>query len=106
MKTAKVALFLNPTKKESYGEMNLDLGKQIELNFCIDYPPRGSTFRWRDHICEKNSSKDLRHLIDHCHGNLTLRSLTDKEREQLQEYKNQQKGKRLRAELLLRKDSF
>ena len=74
--------------------LNGDLRKQ-NLAFAIDYFPRGPGFNWKDLICERNSDERLRHLIEHCHGNTTMRSLTDEERMQIQDYKNEQKGEPL-----------
>lgn len=43
--------------------------------------------------CKENSNEQLRHLIDKCGGNMILRSLTDAERAQIQQYKDEQKGR-------------
>lgn len=88
------------------GEMYLYLKNRTRkqkrnLNFAIDFYSSGPNFAEKDQPCKKNSKAELRHLIALCSHNTTLRSLTDEERKQLQEYKVQQKGKRAAINLVV-----
>ena len=60
--------------------------------FAIEAYPRGPDFKLRDDICNKKSDVLLKPLIDDCHGNLIIRFLTTQERNQIRQYKDQQKG--------------
>lgn len=61
--------------------------------FAIEAYTHGPNFKWSDDICRKNSSEQLKHLIDDCQGNIILRMLTDEERGQIRQYIKEQKGK-------------
>ena len=79
--------------------MNLKLKNQ-NPKFAIDFFAQGPNYAIDDFICKKNSNKELRHLIDFCMRNITLRSLTGDETKKLQEYKMEQKGKRFRMKTI------
>lgn len=59
--------------------------------FVIEAYPPGSGFEWGD--CRRNSSEQLKPLIEHCEGNLMIRLLTNEERDKVRAYKDDQKGK-------------
>ena len=87
--------FIVHTNGSKYGEsmdLKRDLIKKSE-GFAIEIYLRGPGFKLSEKICMKNSSVQLKPLIDDCSGNLLMRMLTKEERNQLEEYKNSQKGK-------------
>lgn len=43
-------------------------------------------------FCRQNTSENLRHLIALCHNTIRMRNLTEEEREQLQQFKNERRG--------------
>ena len=71
-----------------------DLLKNENPNFAIDFYHPGPNFDQSARNCEKNSDKQLKRLIADCDGDSILRNLTEEEKNQLQQYKNEQKGKR------------
>lgn len=44
-------------------------------------------------FCRLKSSEGLRHLIEKCFAKIVLRELSEEERKQIQEFKEQEKGK-------------
>lgn len=68
--------------------------------FAIEAYPPGPEFDGGDRFCMKNSSYELRNLIDSCNNNIKLRMLTAEERELLEQYKKEQQGKSSSIELL------
>lgn len=59
-------------------------------SFAIESYYREPDFDSDKHLCKKNSEKQMSHLISNCFGNLYIRSLTEDERAQLQQYKDEQ----------------
>lgn len=61
--------------------------------FAIESYRRGPNFNPDDETCVKNSNLELQRFIYDCRGNITVRNLTKAEAGQMQQYKDQQKGK-------------
>ena len=69
------------------GDMKASPGFAIDVHF------PGPNFKSEDEICREKSSEHLKHLIDGCSGNMTLRMLTAEERNQISAYKKEENGK-------------
>lgn len=67
-----------------------DIQKQ---GFAIESYYRAPDFDSYKFLCEKNSDKQVSHLIENCYGNLILRALTEEEKARVQQYRKKQKCK-------------
>ena len=82
--------------------MGLDIDRMFdespdgEISFVIESYPPGADFDSNDKdLCKKNSNPNFQHFIELCKGNSIVRMLTDQEKLQIQQYKDQQKGRTL-----------
>lgn len=60
--------------------------------FAVDAYYPETEFGREDGTCMRNSSEQLKYLIDHCEAGAVLRELTVEERELIAEYQKEQKG--------------
>lgn len=84
-----------------------DLRKQ-NLSFALEaYPYIKETDLSDSKIfCRKNTSESMRHLILHCANTIRMRNLTNEEKEQLQQFKNERKGKLHKLRILICRFQF
>lgn len=69
-------------------------GKNVAFLIEALWGPFGNTAEPDDHLskCKEMAAPELRYLIDHCFGNLTLRGLLDYERKMIRMYRREQKS--------------
>ena len=68
-----------------------ELSKQ-EVSFAMLTYPFDEAFKNDRDFCMQSSSEHLRKMIDLCRGRIALRDLTEQERDQMQELKEEQKS--------------
>lgn len=73
-------------------------------SFAVEAYPRGPSFNDgppEERVCRKNSDEQLRPLVGICFGNAIFRELTNEEQIQMQQYKEEQKGKQSKVNKLI-----